>query len=87
MQKFLVYYWMEQGGKGISLCECMNAETLDEATAQIQGRLDLPSFVFDSEGRGRVIVRTAHIQFVEIEQGDDFTGLCGEDGSPNYIIQ
>ncbi|MDX1933757.1 MAG: hypothetical protein SFU56_14255 [Capsulimonadales bacterium] len=72
MHRYMVYYWMQQGDKGASLCEYLNAESLDEATSQIQRRLDLPTFAFDSEGRGRVIVRTAHIQYVEIEVGEEY---------------
>jgi hypothetical protein len=71
----MIYYWMQQGDKGISLCEYLNAESLDEATSQIQRRMDLPSFAFDSQGRGRVIVRTSHVQYVEIEAGDNFENI------------
>ena len=83
----MVYYWMQQGDKGVSLCEYLNAESLDEATSQIQRRLDLPSFAFDSEGRGRVVLRTSHIQFVEIEAGDDFGTHDEENPSVPFLIR
>lgn len=68
-RRFMVYYWIQQGEKGHSLCECMSAESKDDATHIVQRRLEMPSFAFDSEGEGRVIIRTAHVQYVEIEEG------------------
>ncbi|MEI6431551.1 MAG: hypothetical protein WCP07_05180 [bacterium] len=77
-QKFMVYYWLHRGDKGVSICEKMTAESLDEATKFVQRRMEFPSFAFDSEREGRVILRTEHIQFIEIEVGEH----CGEGGFP-----
>lgn len=68
-RRFMVYYWIQQGDKGHSLCECMTAESQDDATRMVQRRLEMPTFAFDAERQGRVIVRTAHVQYVEIEEG------------------
>ena len=69
-QKFMVYYWLHRGDKGVSICEQMTAESLDQATTFVQRRMEFPSFAFDSEREGRVILRTEHIQFIEIEAGE-----------------
>ena len=70
MLSYMVYYWVQHGDKAHSICECINAENLDHATTLTQERLLKPSFSCDSIGKGRVIVVTQHIQYVEIEDGE-----------------
>jgi hypothetical protein len=60
-QTFLVYYWMSQGEKGHSICELVSAESMEDATQK------QPFFVIDSQSRGRCIIQTANIQYIEIE--------------------
>lgn len=67
MPDFKVYYWVQQGERGRSVCESVTADTLDEATQHAQENLKLHSFSFDSDQDGRVIVVSSHVQFVEIE--------------------
>jgi hypothetical protein len=66
-QTFLVYYWMGQGEKGHSICEMVTAESVDDATQIVHSRLKQPFFVIDSQSRGRCIIQTANIQYIEIE--------------------
>ncbi len=67
--QFLVYYWLRQGDKAHSLCEHVQADSLDHATHLVGERLLQKVISFDSDGRGRVVVHTDHIQFAEIEKG------------------
>jgi hypothetical protein len=66
-QTFLVYYWMSQGEKGHSICELVSAESMEDATQIVHSRLKQPFFVIDSQSRGRCIIQTANIQYIEIE--------------------
>jgi hypothetical protein len=49
----------------------MAAESLDEATTLVQRRMEFPSFAFDSDRQARIILRTAHIQYIEIEAAEN----------------
>jgi hypothetical protein len=70
-QTFVVYYWVQQGDRRRSICEKMTAESLDEATTMVQRRMEFPSFAFDSDRQARTILRTAHIQYIEIESAEN----------------
>ena len=84
-QTFMVYYWVQQGDRRRSICEKMAAESLDEATTMVQHRMEFPSFAFDSDRQARIILRTAHIQYIEIEAGEnaDADGDEDERGNPD----
>jgi len=69
MPKFTVYYWVQRGDKGVCVGETTEADNLDAATRYAQERLLKPSFFFDSVDHGRVIVVSANVQYVEIEEG------------------
>lgn len=68
MQTYMIYYWVQQGEKGHSLPEEIQAESLDKATEYAQENLTKVSFTFESKKQGRVIVRTAAVQYIEIEE-------------------
>ena len=71
MQAFLAYYWMRQGDRDHGmLCERLMAASLDDALAQVEARLGHRTFTFVSDTRGRVLVVSAHVQYVEIEPAD-----------------
>jgi hypothetical protein len=78
-QTFMVYYWVQQGDRRRSICERMTAESLDEATTMLQRRMEFPSFAFDTDQQARVILRTAHIQYVEIAAGEHNEPDDGDD--------
>jgi hypothetical protein len=78
-QTFMVYYWVQQGDRRRSICEQMAAESLDEATTMVQRRMEFPSFAFDSDRQARIILRTAHIQYIEIEAAEN-ADLDDDDG-------
>jgi len=42
---------------------------MDEATTFVTEQMTKPVFAFDSESHGRVIIATAHVQYVELEIG------------------
>jgi hypothetical protein len=74
MASFMIYYWIQHGDKSHSVCECINADNLEHATTVVQEQLLKPSISFDSIGKGRVILQTPHIQYVEIEDGECAAG-------------
>ena len=82
-QTFMVYYWVQQGDRRRSICERMTAESLDEATTIVQRRMEFPSFAFDTDQLARVILRTAHIQYIEIEAGEHSEPEDGDDEDAN----
>jgi len=71
MQTYLAYYWMKQGERGHMLCENLAAASYDDAINQVEGRLKRQFFTFVSENKGRVVVVSAHVQFVEVEGQDN----------------
>lgn len=75
MANYHAYYWFNPtSGHSRSICEPLGAESLDDASRLVQERLTTPSFVFDSPKEGRVIIISAHVQYVEIEEEG-----CGDD--------
>lgn len=77
MQHFLAYYWMKQSDRPNGmLCERLHAASYEDALAQVERHLDQPRFTFVSENMGRVLVVSAHVQYVELEHSDtDLSGL------------
>jgi hypothetical protein len=71
MQNYLAYYWMKQGDRGSNLCETLTASSYDDALHQVENRLTRQFFSFISENKGRVLVISAHVQFVEVEGIDN----------------
>ncbi|WP_309713998.1 hypothetical protein [Armatimonas sp.] len=71
MQNYLAYYWMKQGERGSNLCETLSASSYEDALHQVEGRLTRQFFSFISENKGRVLVISAHVQFVEVEGIDN----------------
>ena len=71
MQNYLAYYWMKQGERGHNLCETLTAASYQDALHQVEGRLKRQFFTFISENKGRVLVVSAHVQFVELEGIDN----------------
>lgn len=67
MQNYLAYYWMKQGDRGSNLCETLTATSYDDAIRQVESRLTRQFFSFISENKGRVVIASAHVQFVELE--------------------
>jgi hypothetical protein len=67
MPDYKVYYWMQQGERGRAVCESVTADSMDDATAHAQANLERKSFAFESDQDGRVIVVSAHVQYVEVE--------------------
>lgn len=53
------------------LCESLAAASYEDAINQIEGRLKRPFFNFISDNKGRVLVVSAHVQYVEIEGQDN----------------
>lgn len=67
---YLAYYWMKQGDRGHGmLCETLTADSFDVALELVEQRLERRSFSFESDNKGRVLVISAHVQYVEIEAG------------------
>ncbi len=77
MPEYKVYYWVQQGDRGRAVCQSVSAESIDDATRQAQQNLTQHSFVFDSDQDGRVIVVSAHVQFVEVEDTHAGAGDTG----------
>ena len=71
MQNYLAYYWMKQGERGSNLCETLAASSYEDALHQVESRLTRQFFSFISENKGRVLVISAHVQFVEVEGIDN----------------
>jgi hypothetical protein len=81
MATFLAYYWTQRSerSKGHGpLCERLSADTFEEALSLVEQRLDKRHFSFHSENRGRVLVVSAHVQYVELEAGDSETPFLPE---------
>ena len=69
MQTYLAYYWMKKGDSGHStLCEHLTAASYEDAIARVEERLNRRTFSFVSENKGRVIVVSEHVQYVELEE-------------------
>lgn len=67
MQEFTAYYWFAIGEKGRSICETIQADSLEQATDIVQERLKRPSFAVHSPTDGHVLVHSANVLFVEME--------------------
>ncbi len=69
MPTYTIYYWVQQGDKGRSIAEPLEADSLEAATKYVQDKVKLPSFYFDSVDHGRVVIVSSHVQYAEIEEG------------------
>jgi hypothetical protein len=68
MKPYLVYYWVNQTDRHHPICEYLYAETIEDAEKKVEERLDMRIFSLESESHGRIIVVSAHVQYVEIER-------------------
>lgn len=83
MAHFLAYYWMKQSDRAQGmLCERLDATDYEDALAQVNRRLDQTRFTFVSENMGRVLVVSAHVQYVELENNDSESELADLMGLP-----
>lgn len=88
MPHFLAYYWMKQSDRPHGmLCERLDAVDYDDALAQVNRHLDLPRFTFISENMGRVLVVSAHVQYVELEHSDSEAELVDLIGLPEGFAE
>ena len=67
MDEFVVYYWFARGEKGHAVCQKMNAASVEEVAVRVQENLAKPSFAFESETEGHMVLQTANILYCEIE--------------------
>ena len=68
MQPYLVYYWVNQTDRNHPISEYLYAESLEAAEKRVEERLDKRIFALESESHGRIMVVSAHVQYVEIER-------------------
>jgi hypothetical protein len=80
MQPFLVYYWVSLTDKSRPISEYLYADSIEAVEKIVSERLDQKRFTTESESHGRVIVMTAHVEYVEIERiqsAESLTDILG----------